>query len=538
VTDNEPDDQPDDQPDNQADDATDDQPDSQAGAVVGPGLPRLAGDEEERLTGAELRRLTARVRAHNLPAEAGRVATDVGEVVISLAIVALYVWGFGAPVRELLGSDATGFGLGPGLVQATVLALAVVAGALVALRLGPAGLPAAGVRWWVPTPADRTGLTSPSVVRAVLIGVGAGLVAGGVPAAFVGVGLAGILLDAALGGALGLVVVAGAGLLQVTGVASGDLPVRALTLLLAAVPVAGLGVALGAPGWTAWAVPWPVPAAVVLVGGAALAVWAARLDRLRGGELRARASAAMQASAALLSLDSGGMSRALLSGGPTASRVLPWLPGTARGPAGALLAADATLLARSPAALAGLVALAATGAVVVQVPVLADGIGLWAVLAGVGYAGALAGAVGPRAAGENPRLDSLVPLGARATRAVRTAWPVLTAAVVLLAVAVAVGGGHWLALAVPAAVVLGAAAVRTAYRGPVPWDVPMIATPAGGVPTGLVLHQLKGLDLAVLGTLPLAWVAVSGVASPSVIGLQVACAIGAVLWAAHVKRTV
>ncbi|WP_129783485.1 DUF6297 family protein [Promicromonospora panici] len=509
----------------------------EAGAAVGPALPRLAGNEDERLTGAELRRLTARVRAHNLPAEAGRVAMDVGEVVISLAIVALYVWGFGAPVRELLASDATGFGLGPGLVQAMVLALAVVAGAMVALRLGPAGLPAAGVRWWVPTPADRTGLTSPSVVRAVLAGVGAGLLVGGAPAAFVGVSLTGILLDAALGGALGLVVVAGTGVLQVTGAASGDRPGRVLTLLLAAVPVVGLGAAHWVPDWPAWTVPWPVPAALALAGGAALAVWATGLERLRAGQLRARASAAMQASAAVLSLDSGGMSRALLSGGPTASRALRRLPGSARGPAGALLAADAVLLARSPAALAGLVALAATGAVVVQVPVLAGGIGLWAVLAGVGYAGAIAGAVGPRAAGENPRLDALVPLGARATRAVRTAWPVLTAAVVVLAVAVAVGGGQWLAVAAPGAVVLGAAAVRTAYRGPVPWDVPMIATPAGGVPTGLVLHQLKGLDLAVLGTLPLAWVAVSGVVSPSAVVLQALFATGAVLWAAYVKRT-
>jgi uncharacterized membrane protein len=78
--------------------------------------------------------------------------------------------------------------------------------------------------------------------------------------------------------------------------------------------------------------------------------------------------------------------------------------------------------------------------------------------------------------------------------------------------------------------------VRTAYRGPVPWDVPMIATPAGGVPTGLVLHQLKGLDLAVLGTLPLAGVAVLGVASPTLVAVQVLFAAGAVLWVAHVER--
>lgn len=504
--------------------------------TAGPVLPRLTGVEEERLTGAELRRLTARVRAHNLPAEAGRVAMDVGEIAISLALAGLYLWGFGAPVQELLGSGATRSGLGSGLVQALVLALAVLAGTLLALRLGPAGLPAAGVRWWAPAPADRAGLTSPSVVRALLAGAGAGLLVGGLPAAFVGVGLAGILADAALGGALGLLVVAGTGVLQVTGVASGDLPGRVLNVLLAAVPLAGLGLALWAPLWPAWAVPWPVPAGLAVVAGAALVFWATRLDRLRAGDLRARASAAMQVSAAVLSFDGGGMSRAL-GAGPSASRVLPWIPGTARGPGGALLAADATLLARSPSALAGLVALAATGAFVVQVPVLADGIGLWAVLVGAGYAGALAGAVGPRTAGENPRLDSLVPLGARTARAVRTVWPALTSAAVLLTVAAVLGGARWVALSALVAVVLGAAAVRSAYRGPVPWDVPMIATPAGAVPTGLVLHVLKGPDLAVLGALPLAWVVVSGSVTPALIALQAAFAVGAVLWAVHVKRT-
>ncbi|MFD6446505.1 DUF6297 family protein [Promicromonospora sp. NPDC060204] len=495
------------------------------------GLPRLVASDEETLTGAELRRLTARVRAHNLPAEPGRVALDVAEVVISLALVVLYLWGFGGPVRELLGSDATAFGLGPGLVQALVLALAGVAGAAVALRLGPAGLPAAGVRWWVPTPADRAGLTSPSVVRALLAGVGAGLVAGGAPAVLAGVGLAGVGLDAAFGAALGLLVVAGAGALQVSGATSGSLPGRVLDVLLAAVPVAGLGLALWAPAWGAWTVPWGVPAALAAVGAVALVVWVRGLDRLRAGELRARASAAMQASAALLSLDGGSVSRALGTG-PTASRTFAWVPRAARGPAGALLAADATLLLRSPAALAALLALASAGAVAVQVPALSDGIGLWAVLAGAGYAGALAGAGGPRSAGENPRLDALVPLGGRATRAVRTVWPALAAGVVLALVAVVGGGGAWLALAAPAAVVLGAAAVRAAYRGPVPWDVPMIATAAGALPTGLVLHQLKGPDVALLGTLPLALSVVTGV-TPALVVAQVVAAAGAVWRAAR-----
>ncbi|MGW2095498.1 DUF6297 family protein [Promicromonospora sukumoe] len=494
-------------------------------------LPRLAGVDEERLTGAELRRLTARVRAHNLPPEPGRVALDVAEVVVSLALVVLYLWGFGGPVRELLGSDATAAGLGPGLIQALVLALAVVAGAAVALRLGPAGLPAAGVRWWVPTPADRAGLASPSVVRALLAGVGAGLVVGGAPAALTGVGLAGIAADAVLGGALGLAVVAVSGALQVSGAASGRGPGRVLDVLLAAVPVTGLGLALWGPAWGAWAAPWGVSGVLAVVGAVALVVWVRGLDRLRAGDLRARASAALQASAALLSLDGGGVSRALGSG-PTASRAFKWVPRAARGPVGALLAADAVLLLRSPTALAALLALASAGAVAVQVPALADGIGLWAVLVAVGYAAALSGAGGARSAGENPRLDSLLPLGARTTRSVRAAWPVLSAGVVLLLVAVVGGGGAWLAVGAPAAVVLGAAAVRAAYRGPVRWDVPMIATPAGAFPTGLVLHHLKGPDVALLGTVPLAWAVVTGV-TPALVVAQVVAAVVAVYRAAR-----
>lgn len=513
---------------------TGNQADDEPGVAVGAVLPRLTGDEEERLTGAELRRLTARVRAHNVPPRAGRVAIDVGEASILLGLVVLYTWGFGAPVRELLVSDPARFGLGPGLVQALMLALAVVAGAVLALRLGPAGLSAAGVRWWLPTPADRAGFAAPSVVRSVLVGVGAGLVAGGLPAAVVGVDLTGILLDAALGGALGLVVVAGAGVLQVAGAAPGARWGYAFALLVAAVPVAGLGLALWAPPWESWAPPWPVPAVLGVLGCAALVVWTTGLERLRAADLRLSASTTTQTSAAVLSLDTTGLSRALGTG-PRAPRGFSRVLAAVRGPATAILAADALLLLRSPGALAGLVAFAAAGAVAVQVPVLGEGIGLWVVLAGAGYAGALAGAPGPRAAGENARLDSLVPLGARVVRAVRVGWPALAAGMVLLLLAT-VGGGPWIALAVPTAVVLGAAAVRAAYREPVRWDMPMIATPAGALPTGLILHWLKGPDMVVLGTLPLVWVAVAGVVSLPMIAAQVVCAAGAVLWAVRVER--
>ena len=64
------------------------------------------------------------------------------------------------------------------------------------------------------------------------------------------------------------------------------------------------------------------------------------------------------------------------------------------------------------------------------------------------------------------------------------------------------------------------------------WDVPMIATPAGAFPTGLVLHRLKGPDLALLGTIPLVWSVVTGV-TPALVVAQVVAAVAAVWRAAR-----
>jgi len=124
-----------------------------------------------------------------------------------------------------------------------------------------------------------------------------------------------------------------------------------------------------------------------------------------------------------------------------------------------------------------------------------------------GLRAAQLGAQGARAADLVRVRDALVPLGARAGRLTRTVVPALAAAGCLvvgaLPLVLAAGDGRWLALAALTGVVQGAAAVRSAYRRPPDWSAPLLATPAGGIPTGAAAALRVGPDVALLGSVPL-----------------------------------
>ncbi|GAB3157564.1 hypothetical protein GCM10027059_00820 [Myceligenerans halotolerans] len=472
--------------------------------------------DDALLTGAGLRWLTARVRAARSGRTARDVVGDTAETVLVGGLVAFYLWGVVVQGGAVLGADSVMVtGLGPGLVQVIVLSFAVLSGAGAALRFGPATMPAGGVRWWLPTPADRAGMLTPSVVRAASLALGGGLVSGVAGGVLGGLGILGVLATAAFGGTLGLAVVGVAGVLQTHGSrAARRVAARVADILLMLVPVAGVALATWAPGIPAWVAPWWASVALAVVGAAGLRLWVRGLDRLRAGDLRAWAAALQQAQVAALSADSGAVGLAW-AGAARTRRTLTRMTGIARGPASAVLVADALMIVRGGRALVALVSITLVGAFLAQVPVISGGIGLWPLVLAAGLSAARACAPGARAAGENPRLDALVPLGGRAVRPVRAVWPTLGAAAAvtataMTAVGVAASAGGVL-VAVPAiAVVLGAAAVRHAYRGVVRWDLPMVATPMGAFSTGQAIHATTGLDLAILGLLPLAWILVSG----------------------------
>jgi hypothetical protein len=138
-----------------------------------------------------------------------------------------------------------------------------------------------------------------------------------------------------------------------------------------------------------------------------------------------------------------------------------------------------------------------------------------------------------------PVVDSLVPLAARWTRLARAVVPTLTATVCLLAgsapLVVGTGDARWVALGALTAVVHGAAAVRSAYREPPNWGGPLLATPAGGLPTGAAAVLRKGPDVAVLGAVPLGVTLLVGAPGWGAVVAQALAAAVALAVATHVR---
>ncbi|GAA1400802.1 DUF6297 family protein [Oerskovia paurometabola] len=509
-------------------------------------LPLLVADPNEEFSGREIRRLTARVTASRADAGPGQLFGDVAYVVVSVAISVLFVIGAANVLRETIFVEPVD-GRAPVLTPATIQALASVA--LLALltgmavRLGPLGTGSAGVRWWVPMPVDRRGLLTPSYWRgvAVAVVVGAGGLAAIALASGADPGVAG--RSAALGAAAGLLLVGLAGLIQPrTRVAA--TVARVSDVLIAAVPVAG--VVLVVAGWSDLRELSVPPWAIVVVGAGALAlavVWWRRLEALGAQVLRTQSAVADQAGGAILSLDTRELGRALSRAGSTrggrARR--PSRFSVVRGPVSALVAADLTLLRRSPSALAQLVGLTALVIVAQQVPAFEGGFGLFVLLVVAGFRGAQLGAEGARTAEMVPSLDAMMPLSARDARLARTVVPALTAllALVVGVVPLVLGTGEWLwfALVVVVAVGMGAAAIRGAYRKPPNWSGPLVATPAGALPTGATSMIAQGPDVAVLSAIPLGICLLVGAPTLTLVVFQGIAVWIALAVASHVRAT-
>lgn len=509
-------------------------------------LPLLVADPDEEFSGREIRRLTARVTASRADAGPGQLFGDIAYVVVSVAISVLFVIGAANVLRETIfvePVDGRAAVLTPATIQAlaSVALLALLTG--MAVRLGPLGTGSAGVRWWVPMPVDRRGLLTPSYWRgvAVAVVVGAGGLAAIALASGADPGVAG--RSAALGAAAGLLLVGIAGLIQPrTRVAA--TVARVSDVLIAAVPVAG--VVLVVAGWSDLRELSVPPWAIVVVGAGALAlavVWWRRLEALGAQVLRTQSAVADQAGGAILSLDTRELGRALSRAGSTrggrARR--PSRFSVVRGPVSALVAADLTLLRRSPSALAQLVGLTALVIVAQQVPAFEGGFGLFVLLVVAGFRGAQLGAEGARTAEMVPALDAMMPLSARDARLARTAVPALTAllALVVGVVPLVLGTGEWLwfALVVVVAVGMGAAAIRGAYRKPPNWSGPLMATPAGALPTGATSMIAQGPDVAVLSAIPLGICLLVGAPTLTLIVFQGIAVWIALAVASHVRAT-
>jgi hypothetical protein len=472
----------------------------------------------QALDGPQVRRLTRSSAAQRAVTTWWNRLEDAWSTAASVAIGLAVLGGWLASVRDEIAARApvSGTPLPASVTAAVLLVVAVAALAGLLDRLGPISASPAAAAWWLPLPADRRGLLRGDLVRVV------GLCA---PAsAALAAPLALVWADnpspATAGTAAATAAIAAAGLagavalLQTRGrtghlsTAAGALAVTvgAVAALLAIAPplarVAGRLTSADLP-----AVP---PAAVLPVAAAAVLLLVAAdrgLGRIGSGSLRALGSTSAYASASVFSMDTRDLGRALARPphrSPTRTRRFRRV----RHPWQAAATADLVLLARSPWQAGQLV-------VATAVPVLAirtEGLDR---LPAAGAAGLLLGwlvaavAVGhPARQGQaTPALDRLLPLSPGQLVAARCIVPALALTVVCGCGGLLLGQGSgnaaaWTALALGTVPALTAAALRGAYRPALDWSGPVISTPMGVLPAGIGATLVQGLDVGLIGSLP------------------------------------
>ncbi|PZG36844.1 hypothetical protein C1I98_26180, partial [Spongiactinospora gelatinilytica] len=84
----------------------------------------------------------------------------------------------------------------------------------------------------------------------------------------------------------------------------------------------------------------------------------------------------------------------------------------------------------------------------------------------------------------------------------RSLLPILLSCAWLALALAFLGLPGWLPFAPLAAPAFAAGALRMAGRRPIDHSMPILETPAGAIPLGLVIWALTGIDIAVLGCLP------------------------------------
>jgi hypothetical protein len=496
-------------------------------------LPRARREDE--WTGAAVRRFTRRAVAARADTSWATRAGDLLSGLTSAGIAVAVCGGAVSSLREQIAArPTTGGAVLPGGLTSAAVAVALAAG-LVALlaRLGPVSATPATATWWLSLPAGRRGLLRGELRRVVLLVAAAALVVGVPVVLTVASTLAGVLLGLAGGallavGAVGVLVVR-----QSSGALQRGPGIAGAVTVLALVGPASVGCAAAAAGGT---VPWtaagalstPVTAGLlaVLVVNSVVALLAAdrRLERLPAGALRASGEAVQYATASALSLDTRELGRALRTTvrRPRHRRSWRWV----HRPWQAVVAGDLAVLGRSPARWGQLLAGGALPVLAARTQGLAELPALVAVAVVLGW-GSAAVALGEpsRRAAAAPAADRSLPMAAEEVVRARALVPVLVLAVVCGLSALLVGQGTgvplgWLALGAAAAPAWAGAAVRAGYRPDLDWSGPVLSSPMGAVPVGVSTTLVRGPDVGVLGTAPVALALLLGTVPPVLVAVQ------------------
>jgi hypothetical protein len=492
------------------------------------------------LSGAEVRRLVRRSTAARVDTTLGERLSDLWSTAASVAIGLAVLGGWLASVREdIVGRAPIGGVLVPGPVTAGVGLLVVAAGLLGLLdRLGPVSSSPAATAWLLPLPADRRGLLRSELLKVtgtctLVVALLAAPTAWAWSAHPSPASVAAAVLGAAASTAA---LVGAAALLQTRGVRNAVAPAAGGVAVLAAAAAMLLSVVppllrpLGGLREHGLAAPdrgWPVAATAVAV---LLLVAAERgLGRLDAGALRMLGATSSYATASVFSLDIRQLGRALAPAGERSPRRGRRFRAVRR-PWQAVAVADLTLLARSRWQQGQLV----VGAAVAVLAARTDGLGLLpAAVAGGLFLGWFTAAVAAghpgRQAEVSPALDRLLPLSPVGLVTARFLAPVavLTPVCGISGLLIGVGAGEplWVALALASVPAWAAAALRGAFRPEIDWSGPVVSTPMGVLPAGVAATVMHGLDVALLGILPIGGALLLG--APPSAGLVV----GELVWA-------
>jgi hypothetical protein len=486
--------------------------------TAGPVPAMLTSDPLAVPTGRAMRRWTRSCARSRSEASVWELFTDLYTAALVIAIAVSMVLSASAGLgADLAGSPTPrgdGIALPPGWIGVLLGVAAVVASVGVMARLGPVAVSAPEATWWLPLASDRRSLLRAAAARWPAVALGVGSVVGLATALSLGAAAQPTRLaaSAVLAGGVTCTLVLAAGLAQARPRAHRRLRLTA-DAALGAVPLAGVGLAV------AGAATPTVPGAVVPAAAASLGCAAAlgvaldrRLDRIRDVSLRERGVVAGDALDAVLLLDSRALGRALAERSEPAVRRRPrrlrWLrhvPVRLR-PGAALVSSDALLLLRSTRHLVQLAVCTSLPVLAVAVPRPHPAVVGLALLAGA-YAAGLAAAEGARRAAARGVLDTLLPLSETGVRRWRLTVPVLATCAWSLPVAACLAWRYgdapgWLALALLAAPVWGAAAVRASYRPPPDFTGPLVSTPMGAVPVGVTAVVVRGPDVALVGSIP------------------------------------
>lgn len=502
-----------------------------------------AAEQREELTASELRGYIRKAPLTRQTVGFYTIFSEIYVTVLGIAVLLAISFSLVAQIRGSYLEDSAKGGPNPLILPLTPIVSVNIAWALLALvtlsaavlliaRLGPAHLDPPRTQWLLPLPVSRGGLLRPMVLRWASLSAALGAVIGLFlaivePSELTPAKIAGTVLSC-----IGLFLCGFAVAQAAQNFSGSRLLNRVLTAVLALLVLLGLLTALGLPvagAWLLWLpTSWPIVAAtgqlwpVVLLPVGVIAGIAVLpgLRRISSTSLREHSARSSLIQSSIQSMDASALSSSFAKENTGSRRNLSRrLLGSS--PSAVVIRADALRYLRHPGRLFGLAVLAVIPAILHAFTGGQDAAVTLAslLICGLMASGSVANPLKLNAG--NPILDRLLPIPAGTARrwhsavpaALLLGWAVLAFGLLLVT---GVGSLNFFLAGVIAGPALAGASLRGAYKKPVDWSRPAIATPFGALPPGVAAQFFAGPDVAAIILAPVLISLLAG-AAPSIL---------------------